>query len=132
MIADSLHSLQEVQMSAKQICTLNGTYHNSQNQIFTIRNYSENHEFEFYFKYGVNDEWECMRESEGTAKRMNNIQDEPGVITYYVGELEYPYLTFTFKNGGVLHLWADSQWLGMDCSKFGDSQEEKYTKFTKR
>lgn len=131
-ITNSLRILQESQVNVKKNQFLNGTYFNSKNQIFTISNHMNDQEFEFSFKYGVNDEWECMRESEGMAMRMTKSTEEPGIVIYYVGELDYPNLTFTFSNGTNLQLWADSQWLGMDCSKFGDSQEEMYTKFIKK
>ena len=61
------------------------------------------------------------------AKTLNNK------VTYYVGDdAEYPFLKFTIIDFRSIQIWADSEWIGMDCAKFGDSQEEKYTKFVRR
>jgi hypothetical protein len=132
IVTDSLRSLQEVQAMGQKVKLLNGSYYNSKNQAFTISNHISDETFDFSFKYGVNDEWGCMIENEGTAKRLTTEPDEPGDVTYYVGEADYPYLKFTIRNGNTIYLQADPEFIGMDCSKFGDSQEETYTKFLKR
>jgi hypothetical protein len=131
-VTDSLHSMQEAQAISQKAKSLNGSYYNSKNQVFTISNHTLDEAFDFSFKYGVNDEWECMRENEGTAKRMTTSTDEPGEVTYYVGEADYPYLTFIISNGNTIYLQADPTFIGMDCAKFGESQEETYTKFLRR
>jgi hypothetical protein len=135
--SDSIHFVADIailqEASAQKSNSLNGSYYNSKNQVFTISNYSVDQSFDFSFKYGVNDEWECIREYEGTAKLMSPNGDEPNEVYYYVGEdIEFPYLTFSIRNGTRIQLWANAEWLGMDCSKFGDSQKETYTKFVRR
>jgi len=67
-ILDSISSLQELKVAAQKAKTLNGTFYNSKNQSFTISNYSVGESFDFSFKYGVQDEWGCLFETEGTAK----------------------------------------------------------------
>lgn len=131
-VTDSLRSLQEVQATGQKATLLNGTYYNSKNQIFTISNHTLDEAFDFSFKYGVNDEWGCMIENEGIAKRLTTDSNEPGEVTYYVGEADYPFLKFIISNGKTIYLQADPEFIGMDCSKFGDSQEETYTKFVRR
>jgi len=108
-ILDSISSLQELKVAAQKAKTLNGTFYNSKNQSFTISNYSVGESFDFSFKYGVQDEWGCLFE-----------------------DAEYPFLKFTIIDFRSIQIWADSEWIGMDCAKFGDSQEEKYTKFVRR
>jgi hypothetical protein len=124
--------LQEAQAIGQKAKLLNGTYYNSKNQVFTISNHTLDEVFDFSFKYGVNDEWGCMIENEGTAKRLTTESNEPGEVTYYVGEADYPYLKFIISNGNTIYLQADPEFIGMDCAKFGDSQEETYTKFVRR
>jgi hypothetical protein len=132
-ILDSLSSLQELQVAAQKAKTLNGTFYNSKNQSFTISNYSVGESFDFSFKYGVQDEWGCLFETEGTAKLLITEPNAPNEVTYYVGDdVEYPFLKFTIIDFRSIQIWADSEWIGMDCAKFGDSQEEKYTKFVRR
>lgn len=131
-VTDSLRSMQEVQAIGQKAKLLNGSYYNSKNQVFTISNHTLDEAFDFSFKYGVNDEWGCMIENEGTAKRLTTSTDEPGEVTYYVGEADYPYLTFIISNGNTIYLQADPEFIGMDCAKFGESQEETYTKFLRR
>ncbi len=131
-VTDSLRSMQEAQAIGQKAKLLNGSYYNSKNQVFTISNHTLDEAFDFSFKYGVNDEWGCMIENEGTAKRLTTEPDVPGEITYYVGEADYPYLKFRISNGNTIYLQADPEFIGMDCSKFGESQEETYTKFLRR
>ena len=131
-VTDSLRSMQKVQAIGQKAKLLNGSYYNSKNQVFTISNHTLDEAFDFSFKYGVNDEWGCMIENEGTAKRLTTSTDEPGEVTYYVGEADYPYLTFIISNGNTIYLQADPEFIGMDCAKFGESQEETYTKFLRR
>ena len=86
--SDSLHFvaeiaiLQEAQAIGQKAKLLNGTYYNSKNQIFTISNHTLDEAFDFSFKYGVNDEWGCMIENEGTAKSLTTKSNEPGEVTY--------------------------------------------------
>ncbi|NBW60040.1 MAG: hypothetical protein EBR41_05690, partial [Crocinitomicaceae bacterium] len=57
---------------------------------------------------------------------LNNSEN----VTYYVGEFDAPYLTFIITKGHTLDLiisWESSP----NCSKFGDSQTETYTRFNK-
>lgn len=133
---DSLHFVSEIatlqEAAAQKEKSLNGIYYNSKNQVFTISNYITDQAFDFSYQYGVNDEWECMREYEGTAQRMTTEPDESNEITYYVGEIDYPYLKFKISNGNTIYLQADPEFIGFDCAKFGESQEETYTKFVKR
>jgi hypothetical protein len=131
-VTDSLRSIQEVQAMGQKAKLLNGTYYNSKNQVFTISKHTLDEAFDFSFKYGVNDEWGCMIENEGTAKRLTTEPDEPGEVTYYVGEADYPYLKFKISNGNTIYLQADPEFIGMDCAKFGESQQETYTKFIRR
>ena len=136
--SDSLHFvaeiaiLQEAQAIGQKAKLLNGTYYNSKNQIFTISNHILDEAFDFSFKYGVNDEWGCMIENEGTAKGLTTKSNEPGEVTYYVGEAAYPFLKLIISNGNTIYLQADPEFIGMDCAKFGESQEETYTKFVRR
>jgi hypothetical protein len=124
--------LQEAQAIAQKAKLLNGSYYNSKNQVFTISNHTLDEAFDFSFKYGVNDEWGCMIENEGTAKRLTTESNEPGEVTYYVGEADYPFLKLIISNGNTIYLQADPEFIGMDCAKFGESQEETYTKFVRR
>jgi hypothetical protein len=131
-VTDSLRSIQEDQAIGQKAKLLNGTYYNSKNQVFTISNHTLDAAFDFSFKYGVNDEWGCMIENEGIAKRLTTDSNEPGEVTYYVGEADYPFLKFIISNGDTIYLQADPEFIGMDCAKFGESQEETYTKFIRR
>jgi hypothetical protein len=131
-VTDSLRSLQEDRTTGQKAKLLNDTYYNSKNQVFTISNHTLDEAFDFSFKYGVNDEWGCMIENEGTAKRMTTEPNEPGEVTYYVGETDYPFLKFIISNGNTIYLQADPEFIGMDCAKFGESQEETYTKFIRK
>ena len=134
--SDSLDFVAEIatlqEAAGQKAKLLNGSYYNSKNQVFTISNHTLDEAFDFSFKYGVNDEWGCMIENEGTAKRLTTEPDEPGEVTYYVGEADYPYLKFRISSGNTIYLQADPEFIGMDCSKFGESQEETYTKFLRR
>lgn len=133
---DSLHFVSEIaslqEAASQKAKLLNGTFYNSKNQTFTISNYSVGESFDFSFKYGVNDEWGCMIENEGTAKLLTTVSNDPNEVTYYVGEADYPSLKFRISNGNTIYLEADPEFIGMDCSKFGESQEETYTKFMRR
>lgn len=131
-VTDSLRSIQEVQAVGQKVKLLNGTFYNSKNQSFTISNYSVGESFDFSFKYGVNDEWGCMIENEETAKLLTSESNDPNEVTYYVGEADYPSLKFRIRNGNTVYLEADPEFIGMDCAKFGESQEETYTKFVRR
>lgn len=128
LLSDSITKLIQ---DKKQSKVLNGDYINSENQICNISNHLINQDFNFTVEYGVDDEWECLLNFEGTAKIVNNadlVNNEN--VTYYVGDYDNPYLTFNFTNGNTLDLeigWEASP----DCSKFGDSQSETYTKFIK-
>ena len=73
-----------------------------------------------------------MREYEGTAKLLTTEANDPNEVTFYVGEAAYPSLKFRISNGNTIYLQADPEFIGMDCAKFGESQEETYTKFTRR
>ncbi|MFM7005924.1 MAG: hypothetical protein ACKOWX_01590 [Flavobacteriales bacterium] len=125
--------LQAAQALAQESKSLNGTYYNSKNQTFTISNNSVGESFDFSFKYGVQDEWGCLFETEGSAKLLVTADNAPNEVTYYVGEdAEYPFLKFTIIDFKTIQIWADSEWIGMDCAKFGASQEQTYTKFVRR
>lgn len=134
--SDSLHFVSEIaslqEAAAQKEKSLNGVYYNSKNQVFTISNYTIDQAFDFSYQYGVNDEWECMIENEGTAKLLTTEANDPNEVTYYVGEAAYPSLKFRISNRNTIYLEADPEFIGMDCSKFGESQEETYTKFTRR
>lgn len=134
--SDSLHFVSEIaslqEAAAQKEKSLNGVYYNSKNQVFTISNYIIDQAFDFSYQYGVNDEWECMREYEGTAKLLTTEANDPNEVTFYVGEAAYPSLKFRISNGNTIYLQADPEFIGMDCAKFGESQEETYTKFTRR
>lgn len=131
-VTDSLRSIQEVQAIDQKVKSLNGTFYNSKNQTFTISKHSVGESFDFSFKYGVNDEWGCMIENEGTAKLLTTEANDPNEVNFYVGEAAYPSLKFRISNGNTIYLQADPEFIGMDCAKFGESQEETYTKFTRR
>jgi hypothetical protein len=128
LLQDSITKLIENKIQNK---VFNGAYINSENQIFSISNHIINQEFDFSVKYGLNDEWGCLLEYEGTAKIMNNRDlNNSENVTYYVGEFDAPYLTFIITKGHTLDLiisWESSP----NCSKFGDSQTETYTRFNK-
>lgn len=124
--------LQEAQATFQKAKSLNGAYYNSKNQVFTISNFIIDQAFDFSYRYGVNDEWGCMREYEGTAHLMTNSSNETDEVTYYVGEIDDPYLMFIIRNGNSIYLQANPEFIGMDCAKFGESQEETFTKFTRR
>lgn len=134
--SDSLHFVSEIaslqEAAAQKEKSLNGVYYNSKNQVFTISNYIIDQAFDFSYQYGVNDEWECMREYEGTAKLLTTEANDPNEVTFYVGEAAYPSLKFRISNGNTIYLQADPEFIGMDCTKFGESQEVTYTKFTRR
>lgn len=134
--SDSIHFVSEIaslqEAAAQKEKSLNGVYYNSKNQVFTISNYIIDQAFDFSYQYGVNDEWECMREYEGTAKLLTTEANDPNEVTFYVGEAAYPSLKFRISNGNTIYLQADPEFIGMDCAKFGESQEETYTKFTRR
>jgi hypothetical protein len=128
LLSDSITKLIQ---DKKQSKVLNGDYINSENQICNISNHLINQEFNFTVEYGVNDEWGCLLNFEGTAKIMINADlDNNNIVTYYVGEYDNPYLTFDFTNGNILDLYIGWE-ASPDCSKFGDSQSETYTKFIK-
>ena len=134
--SDSLHFVSEIaslqEAAAQKEKSLNGVYYNSKNQVFTISNYIIDQAFDFSYQYGVNDEWGCMIENEGTAKLLTTEANDPNEVTFYVGEAAYPSLKFRISNGNTIYLQADPEFIGMDCAKFGESQEETYTKFTRR
>ena len=133
---DSLHFVSEIaslqEAAAQKEKSLNGVYYNSKNQVFTISNHTLDEVFDFSFKYGVNDEWGCMIENEGTAKLLTTESNDPNEVTYYVGEADYPSLKFRISNGNTISIEADPEFIGMDCSKFGESQEETHTQFMRR
>jgi hypothetical protein len=128
LLQDSITKLIQNKTQSK---VFNGDFINSKNQIFRISNHIIDQEFDFSVKYGLNDEWGCFLKFEGTAKIMTNRDiDNSENVTYYVGEFDYPYLTFIITKGEILDLiisWESSP----DCSKFGDSQTETYTRFIK-
>jgi hypothetical protein len=128
LLQDSITKLIQNKTQSK---VFNGDFINSKNQIFRISNHIIDQEFDFSVKYGLNDEWGCFLKYEGTAKIMTNRDlDNSENVTYYVGEFDYPYLTFIITKGKILDLiisWESSP----DCSKFGDSQTENYTRFIK-
>jgi hypothetical protein len=104
---------------------LNGTYQNEAGQPMSIAKYEEGKSFEFKVKWGTDDEWGCNFEVKGTA-----VID--GDNSAYYGETaEDADLIFTFEEDQV-KIEATSIFIGMDCARYGDAQEEKYTLFKRK
>jgi uncharacterized protein (TIGR02145 family) len=101
-----------------------GTYKNKAGQTLTISNKTDCC-FDFKIKWGVNDSWGCVFEAQGSAN-LNSSED-----AYYGETSENSNISFQFSDNKV-SITAGYEFIGGECAKFGDSQTDKFTTFTKQ
>ena len=100
-----------------------GTYTNSVGQELVISDVNDD-SFSFTVTWGEDDEWGCIFDADGTAKF------EHKAYAYFGDDAEWPEVGFTINSDGAILLEPSSEWVGMDCARYGETSFEKFTLFT--
>jgi uncharacterized protein (TIGR02145 family) len=111
-------------MSKNNIEHLNGKYINKAGQKLIISNAKECC-FDFDVTWGVNDNWGCLFSSNETATFKSSTE------AYFGEDPEMSNIDFTIGNNKII-ITAGYDFIGNDCSKFGDSNSKFYTEFLKQ
>lgn len=106
--------------------SLNGSYLNSAKQKLVISNHKDGVSFDFTIKWGVNDEWGCLSEVAGVAYLK-------GQQAFYNDDkqsaMESPLLIFSLEDSKIS--LDPSNYVSMDCLRYGDSNSSDYLEFKK-
>jgi hypothetical protein len=101
-----------------------GIYENKAGQLLIISNIT-NCCFEYDLTYGELSEWGCLFRDKNSA---NFISPNQAIMGNNSEDYDIKFVC----NENYINIYGGLYYIGMECSKFGDSQSEKYTIFRKK